>query len=115
MTAAQRRCLFCGVIAADVPLMHRVKYLACRDCFDQMGKIFAGRERRLESARVVGCFSCGRRAQGRMLVAGVAAAVCRACYRRAAKERIAIALDARKTVRERRKQLDRSRAVRLEG
>lgn len=115
MKAAQRRCLFCGVLAGDVPLVNRVKRLVCRDCFYQMGKIFSGRERRLESARVVACLSCGRRAHGRMLVAGVAAAVCRACYRRAAQGPIAIALDAKQTVRGRRKQLDRSRAVRLQG
>lgn len=111
----RQRCLFCGVFASDVPSASGMKSLACRDCFGQMGKLFSGREQLLRAARSEHCLSCGNGPQHRVLVAGIAAAICRQCYRQATKGSLPIPPGAAELDRQTRKRLSRSRAVRLEA
>jgi hypothetical protein len=106
------RCLFCGVHASDVPLLKQLDRLACTDCFDGIGRIFARLDPRRRTAMAERCLACGRDARKRVLVAGVAAAICRRCYRKA-NRRLPIPSSARELGRKQSKALDRSRAIRL--
>jgi hypothetical protein len=76
----RRRCLFCGALPSDTHLIERMNDLVCDDCFNQIGIVFAEPGNTLFFVRSEKCMSCKRTAHARLLVAGVAAAICKKCY-----------------------------------
>lgn len=75
----RQQCRFCGSTSSETRLLEKAHSLICEACFDQIGQIFARRETPL-LVQSESCISCGRSARARLLVAGVAAAICRECY-----------------------------------
>ena len=75
----RKRCLFCGDLASETRLMDQLQQLICEKCLSNVGEVFSRRETPLfvESEN---CISCGCSAAERLLVAGVAASLCRPCY-----------------------------------
>jgi hypothetical protein len=75
-----RRCLFCGALATDTRLIDRLDQHVCEECFRRIGSLFSTGEYTPLRVRTATCISCQRTARARLLVAGVAAAICRRCY-----------------------------------
>ena len=74
------RCLFCGALAGDGPLVANLHNLVCSTCYSAIGELFAVKEPTTPRAPAMCCLSCGRGPSSRRLVAGVAAAICRPCH-----------------------------------
>jgi hypothetical protein len=89
----QRRCLFCGVFASDTRLNEQLNELMCEECFDQIGKLLSLRRDTPIYVAVERCMVCKRSARTRLLVSGIAAAICRNCYLASKKARSRVAID----------------------
>ena len=76
----QSRCLFCGDFASDTRLVRQLNGLICEDCFNHVGEEFSRRANTPTFIPSERCITCRRDARSRLLVAGVAAAICRSCY-----------------------------------
>jgi hypothetical protein len=87
------RCLFCGDLASDTRLVRQLHGLICEDCFGHIGKEFARPRNTPIFIPSEHCFACRRDARSRLLVAGVAAAICRTCYLRAKRGTAAVKVD----------------------
>src|SRR4051812_14343506 len=82
-TSAQQRwrCLFCGALASDMRLIQQPTGLMCVECFVQIGEMFAEAGDDIPTfVQLETCSLCSSSARRRFLVAGVGAAICRACY-----------------------------------
>jgi len=75
-----RRCLFCGDLASDTRLVDKLSQLMCVECFDHTRQVFSLRGDIPLFVNFARCIVCGCSARSRLLVAGVAAAICRECH-----------------------------------
>jgi hypothetical protein len=73
------RCMFCGLVALETRLLKRSNYLMCEKCLEKAARLFSDRGQTPRRARSERCVACRRTANGRLLVAGAAAAICRRC------------------------------------
>lgn len=114
-----RRCLFCGLFegdAQDASLLGNLGYRMCEPCFAHAGAVLAAiaaPKKKWTPADL--CLSCGRGPFRRILVRGVAAAICQECRFRAAQKKMPIATTALQIARTKVVELDVARAAQIEA
>jgi hypothetical protein len=74
-------------------LVRQLHRLICEDCLEHIGGEFSRRGNTPIFIPSERCFACRRDARSRVLVAGVAAAICRTCYLRAKTGTAAVKVD----------------------
>ena len=111
----KRCCLFCGAFDVDSRLIARLDQRVCEECFKRIGRLFSARQYTPLMVRAEICILCHRTADARLLVAGVAAAICRSCYLRIKRDMRAkpFALSDDRLRQEQARDLTRSRDVRM--
>jgi hypothetical protein len=116
VTKKQRRCcMFCGTFASDTRMSESLGELACEQCFGHIGKVFSQRGATPQFVRSDSCVRCKRSARTRLLVAGIAAAICHGCYRTVKSKAAGVVVDplVGRPKGARARDLGHSRAVRL--
>jgi hypothetical protein len=73
------RCMFCGSFAFETHMLRKSNDLMCENCLGKAARLFSDRGETPRKAHSERCVACRRTANGRLLVAGAAAAICRRC------------------------------------
>jgi hypothetical protein len=73
------RCMFCGSFAFEIRLLKKSNDLMCEKCLEKAARLFSDRGQTPRRAHSERCVACRRNANGRLLVAGAGAAICRRC------------------------------------
>src|SRR5687767_2481522 len=110
-----RRCLFCGLLSLDVQLEPRFDRCVCINCVPLISDVFEYEsDKRQPPEKPLRphqrCLACGAKSD---LVTGVAAAICRSCYRLGRSVGVAASERALRVARSRATALQRSRGEQL--